>query len=138
MSKHSRRGFLAVSAATLTGLAGCTALGNNGDDSGNTNNQQQNDRECTGAYITNFNWDGSLFGEDAFEAELVNQGDIAGTVTIKLTFYESEDAVNEQGRVTESFSIGAQATKDITIEANAPTDNSNYATMSVASQDCQY
>ena len=139
MEETSRRTVLAgITMGLVASLAGCSTF-----DDGDQNNddfeepEQEQERVCTEAYITDFNWDGTLFSEDSFTATLVNEGDVAGTVVISLEFWESEAKETRLGTVERSAAIGAQATKEITIEANPPSDNAEWASMSVTEQDCQ-
>lgn len=139
MERISRRTVLTgVGTGVVVSLAGCSTGGGGGQDNDDFEQQtEEQERVCTEAYIDNFNWDGALFSEDSFTGTLVNEGDVAGTVVISLEFWESEATETRLGSVERSASIGAQATKDITIEANPSSDDAEWATMSVTEQDCQ-
>lgn len=136
---RSRRNLLALLSMVALGIGGCS---NQGDESGDDDNfgQLENNQEqvCTEAYVSNFEWDGHFFGEDEFHGTLVNQGNIAGTVTVELRFWESDSENTLEGSVRRSFSIAAQDTRDITIEATPPTDESQWGDMVVGEQDCRF
>jgi len=134
MDDLSRRRIMAVASTGIgISIAGCGGSQNSGE----ANNQNEQESNCTDASIDNFNWDDSLLSEDSFTGTLINEGDVAGEVVISLEFWESEAAETLLGSVERTATIGAQATKDITIEANPPSDNTEWATMSVTQQDCQ-
>lgn len=136
----SRRNLIALSTASIATLAGCGNFGG-GSGTGPDDIEQQETRRqrvCTEAYVTNFNWDGQWFNEDTFEGTVVNQGDVAGTVTVELRFWESEATNSLQGSVERSVSVGAQDTRDISVSAHPPTDQTEWATMRVSEQDCEF
>lgn len=94
------------------------------------------EQECTSAYISDFEWQGDIDGEDQFSATVINQGDVAGEVVIQIVFYQSEDESIRTGTIRREASIGAQETRNILIEANPPTEDSNWASMTVSEQAC--
>lgn len=139
----SRRRYLRLgSTIGVLAIAGCSdsndSGGDGGSNGGDVNRTPERERVCTKAYISDFNWDGVWFSEDDFEATLVNEGEVAGTVIVELKFWESERKNSLQGTVERRVSIGAQDTEDIAISANPPTDNTDWASMDVSEQDCQY
>ena len=137
MKDINRRTVLgAISTGLGASLAGC-GIGDSGGQNGDDFEDQEQERVCTDAYITDFNWDGKWFSEDSFTGTLVNQGDVAGTVVISLEFWESGATETRLGTVERSASIGAQATQEITIEATPPSDNTEWVTMGVTEQACQ-
>lgn len=136
----SRRSVLRGSAIGLASVAGCVGGGIQG--SSNRQTRTERERVCTEAVVTSFNWDSKsgFFSdpEDEFEIALINRGDIAGTVVVSVKFWESRNKNQLQGSIERSVSVGAQATREITISAHKPTDDSHWASASVVNQDCQY
>lgn len=159
----SRRKLLEVSSLAVLGLAGCIEVETNprggGEPTTTTRTSSGIDitfedtpedtptpteeftietieEECTNAYISNFDWQSNFDSEDEFHATVINQGDIAGEIVVQLTFYQSEDEEIQTGTTRRSVSIGAQETRDIVINANQPTDDSNWAVMQVSQQAC--
>jgi hypothetical protein len=159
----SRRKLLEISGLGLLSLAGCvdiqtnprgqeedtetpTQVTNMSDffDSTPENTQTPTEgleietleEECTSAYISDFEWESNLDTEDNFYGTVINQGDIAGEIVVQLVFYQSEDTDISTGTTSRSVSIGAQETLDIVINANPPTDDSDWAIMEVSQQDC--
>ena len=138
--RTSRREFIVAGSVSMIGLSGCSALQD--DDPGGQNQPEDDDtpipeRECTEAYVSDFNWDSNLFSEDEFQITIINEGDVAGNVEVTLSFWQSESKDVREGTITRRVSIGGQATEDETLSANAPTDESEYASVSVTEQDCQ-
>ncbi|WP_396613145.1 hypothetical protein ACH9L7_07760 [Haloferax sp. S1W] len=92
--------------------------------------------ECTDAYITDFEWTSDGINEDKFTATVINQGDVAGEVIVKVTFYESENEDVRTGSLKRRVAISAQESKDILISANPPTDDSSWASMLLDKEAC--
>lgn len=134
MKTSSRRKLLSgIAIATVSGLAGCGGSSGGGSPSSTTRQKQ-----CTAVHVSDIESQSHLFGDNEYSATLVNQGDIAGTVTLELAWYPTESSNAPSGTTTQRVSIGAQATKDVTIKASPPTDDSDYYNMQIRSQDCKY
>lgn len=101
------------------------------------NTPDELEMECTYAYINGFEWN-SGFEEDTFSGTLINKGDVAGVVPIIIEFYKSESKSVKTGEITRDIAIGAQETKDIQIKGHSPTEDSEWAVMSVGDQDCTF
>lgn len=108
------------------------------DDSGDSDTPSWDGPECTDVTITNFNWEEYMTpgGEDTFTANLLNESEYAGTVTVRLEFYESEAERSRQGTIEREFAFGAQERIDMMISANPPTSESEWVAISVVDQDC--
>lgn len=138
MASIRRRDVLSMTVLGVTGLAGC--IGSDEDqnsDSTTGNMENEVDEECTRASISGFKWENNMFSEDSFSGTVINRGDVAGEVVVTVTFYEDESKRTRTGQTSRRVSISAQESKDIELRANPPTDDSNWATMSVSEQDCR-
>lgn len=147
--KIARRSFLLVGLLGPLNFPGCVSIETNPRDGNDTSSNTDDtsvtespfgdiDEECTNAYITNFEWQDVLDREDKFSGTLINNGNIAGEVLIQVEFFLSEDMKERTGSVQRDVPIGAQATKEVTLHANPPTDDSNWAAMKVVEQDCRF
>lgn len=108
------------------------------DDSGDSDGPSWDGPECTDVTITDTDWQQSFNqgGEDTFTAVLLNEADYAGTVTLRLEFYESDAEQSLQGSIERDFGIGAQERIDARISAHPPTSESEWVLMSIPEQDC--
>lgn len=91
--------------------------------------------DCTDAYIENFEWNSTFETADEITADVINQGDIAGSVELVLEFYTDENKTIILRKEYKTVAIAAQDTQSIQFNVEPPED-ANYAVLSVNEQDC--
>ncbi|WGI17676.1 hypothetical protein [Methanonatronarchaeum sp. AMET-Sl] len=115
----------------------CGCIQTNGDNETNSDNElpDNGDLEKTDAYVADHQPDESRYGPD-FEAEVVNQANVSGTIEVTLYFYdENDDPIDT---VVKELSIDSQSTETIEFHNVGLPDNTESYGIEVTKQGHEY